>query len=242
MDKMIARGPGYLSAAVVYENLVVESYARNTGVPIVAVYPTEGTFWADHPWSVLDAPYVGAPERDAAAALYTHLRSRPAQERALGFGFRPADPKVATGAPVDAAHGADPKQPQTILPIPTRDVLEKLPSVWAATKRGADVVIVFDKSGSMGGPPLAAAKAGAKAFVATLPDRDEVAFAPFDDKVYPPRGPYRLGAPGARQRLAGDIDMTSANGGTSLYDAIATAHDNAMLRARETPSIIHGSW
>lgn len=236
MDKLIARGPGFLSAAIVYENLVVESYARGPKVPIVAVYPKEGTFWADHPYRVID----GTPEqRKAADVLFAQLRSRAAQERALALGFRPADPKIAIGAPIDAAHGVDPKQPQTILPLPPSDVLERLPATWQATKKGADVVIVFDKSGSMKGKPLDEAQAGAKAFVTSLGDRDEVTFAPFDHVVHPERGPLRLGDPGARTRLGSDVDMTAADGGTALYDAIALAHERALGRAARTPGSIH---
>ncbi len=236
MDKMIARGPGFLSAAVVYENLVVESYARSPRVPIVAVYPKEGTFWADHPYRVLD----GTPaERRAADVLFAHLRSRPAQERALALGFRPADPKIPIGAPIDSAHGVDPRQPQTILPLPPKGVLERLPRVWQATKKGADVVIVFDKSGSMKGKPLDEAQAGAKAFVGSLGERDEVTFAPFDHAVHPERGPVRLGDTGARTRIATEIDMTAADGGTALYDAIALAHERALVRAAKTPGSIH---
>ena len=48
-----------------------------------ASYPVEGTFWSDHPFSVLDAPWVGADEREAAQAFLSVLKARPAQERAL---------------------------------------------------------------------------------------------------------------------------------------------------------------
>src|SRR5215831_6200430 len=45
-EKMVARGPSYLSAAVLYENLVIESYSPAAGraeMPLVAIYPREGT-------------------------------------------------------------------------------------------------------------------------------------------------------------------------------------------------------
>lgn len=46
--QMFNRGPSYLSAAVLYENLVVESYNSelypNRSLPVVAIYPKEGTF------------------------------------------------------------------------------------------------------------------------------------------------------------------------------------------------------
>lgn len=60
-DKMIQRGPSYLSAAVLYENLVIEAYGKSPPppLPIVAIYPVEGTFWSDHPFAILDADWVG---------------------------------------------------------------------------------------------------------------------------------------------------------------------------------------
>ncbi len=43
--KMFASGPQYLSAAVLYENMVIESYSQpNLPFPVVAIYPKEGTF------------------------------------------------------------------------------------------------------------------------------------------------------------------------------------------------------
>lgn len=237
MDKMITRGPGFLSAAIVYENLVVESYAKGAHVPIVAVYPKEGTFWADHPYRVLDG--IAPRERAAAERVLAHLKSKPAQARALALGFRPADTNIAIGAPIDAAHGVDPKQPQTVLPLPAPDVLQHIVPTWQATKKGADVVIVFDKSGSMKGKPLAEAQAGAKAFVRALSERDEATFVPFDHVVHREHGPFRVGGAGTKARLETEIDMTIADGGTALYDVIALAHEHALHRARQTPGSIH---
>jgi Ca-activated chloride channel homolog len=235
VDKMLSRGPGSLSALVAYENLVIESYATHPAVPLVAVYPKEGTFWADHPFAVLRS--ASPDERDAAAQLLAHLKSRAAQERALANGFRPADPKVAIGAPVDAAHGADAKQPETLLPIPPADVTARLVPLWKETKRGADVALVFDKSGSMQGAPLTQAQAGARAFVRALADEDSVSYVPFDETVHPSRGPWRVGTD--RAAIDGQVAMTSAFGGTALYDAIARTWDEASERAKRSPATIH---
>lgn len=227
-DKMIERGPGYLSAAVMYENLVIESYARRPPLPLVAVYPVEGTFWADHPYSVLDADWVDADAREGAAALLAHLRSKAAQERALALGFRPADPALPIGAPIDAAHGVDPKQPQTLLEVPDAPTLEALIAAWRRTKKAADVVFVFDKSGSMTGRPLEEAKRGAKAFLAALDERDDVTLMFFDSRVYPPFGPVSAGK--ARAELEARIDGVSAGGETAVYDAAHEAY--ALLAGR----------
>src|SRR5688572_7084951 len=104
-DKMLESGPAYMSAAVTYENLVIESYSKPTNAPfpLVAVYPVEGTFWSDHPYSILDAEWVSSEDKAAAQAFLTFLKSKPMQQRALALGFRPADASIAIAAPVDAA-------------------------------------------------------------------------------------------------------------------------------------------
>jgi len=239
-EKMVARGPGYISAAVLYENLVIESYASQAAAapfPLVAIYPQEGTFWSDHPWCVLDAEWVGAEEKDAAGKLLAFLKSKPAQERALALGFRPADPSIKIAAPVDAAHGVDPLQPQTLLEVPAAPALKKLLEVWAESKKGADLIFVFDKSGSMQGKPLEEARAGARTFLQQLNGRDEAALLFFDSKVYPVVGPVKMQE--GREDLLKRIDFTVAGGGTALYDAVAAANQLAAERAAATPGRIH---
>jgi Ca-activated chloride channel family protein len=232
-DKMIERGPTYLSAAVLYENLVIESYARTRPLDLVAIYPQEGTFWADHPYSVLDAAWVTPAQREAAAAFLGFLKARPQQERAMALGFRPVDPAIKIGAPIDAAHGVDALQPQTLLEIPDGATLDALLATWRRTKKPADVVLVFDKSGSMKGRPLDEAKRGAKAFLATLDARDHVTLMFFDRTVYPAFGPVELGK--AKAQLESRIDGISAEGGTALYDATLAARN--LLEARRKASV-----
>lgn len=219
-DKMLERGPSYLSAAVLYENLVIESYGRATPpeLPLVAMYPEEGTFWADHPFAILDAPWVTPQHREAGAKLQKFLRERPQQERAVALGFRAADPAIPISAPIDEAHGADPKQPQNLLEVPDAPALRALIELWRTTKKASDVVLVFDKSGSMRGQPLTEAKQGAKAFLASLDPRDRVTLLFFDGRVYPPLGPLEVGPYLAD--LESRIDGVTASGGTALYDAV----------------------
>ncbi len=237
-DKMLARGPSYLSAAVLYENLVIESYAKPpSSFPIVAVYPTEGTFWSDHPYAVLDADWVGPEEREAAKAFLDFLKSKPAQIRALALGFRPADPTIPIGMPVDAAHGVDAKQPQTLLEVPGGAVLEKLIAVWQTAKKASDVIMVFDISGSMSGKPLDEAKQGAKAFLGTLHERDDVSLIFFNGIVFPTVGPLKVGT--SRAQIEKKIDEQIADGRTALYDAVAQAYDTAKKRADKSPAAIH---
>lgn len=229
-DKMIEHGPSYLSAAVTYENLVIESYNKNPPLPLVAIYPLEGTFWSDHPYSVLDAPWVTAAHREAAAVFLAFLKQRPQQQAAMALGFRPVDQAIAIGAPIDGAHGVDAKQPQTLLETPDAATLDALLATWRKAKKAADVVLVFDKSGSMAGQPLAQAKAAAKAFVATLDPRDRVTLIFFDHVLYPPFGPVEVGK--AKQELEARIDGVSASGDTAFYSATKRALE---LLARPGP-------
>ena len=238
-EQMLDHGPGYMSAAITYENLVIESYARpgRAPFPLVAIYPVEGTFWSDHPYAVLDNDVTGADEKAAAAQLLAFLKARPQQETARALGFRPADPKLEIAAPLDLAHGVDPKQPQTLLEVPPVEVLTALLAVWREQKKSADVMIVFDRSGSMTGDPLAQAKQGARAFVTGLDDRDSLSIMFFSNELGVPAEPLPLKQ--ARAKLLEQIDGVFANGGTALYDAVDVAYKVMIARARKTPDQIH---
>jgi Ca-activated chloride channel homolog len=238
-EKMSARGPSYLSAAVLYENSVVESYAQSNGnnPPLVAIYPREGTFWSDHPYAVLDAPWVSPDQKQGAQAFLARIKERPAQERALALGLRPGDTSLAVTTPIDAEHGCDAKLPQTLLSVPPADVLKQLLTVFREVKKPSDVTLVFDKSGSMGGQPLSEAKAGARAFLDSLQARDQVAIEFFDSELYPLVGPVNIGQ--AKADLAQRVDGVSAGGGTALYDAVSAAYREMRARADKDPNRIH---
>jgi Ca-activated chloride channel family protein len=233
-DALASHGPAYLSAAALYENLVVASDAAKLPFPLVCVYPKEGTQWADHPYAVLDAPWVGAPEKEAAAKLKAHLLSRPVQERAMQkYGFRPALTDVALAAPIDVTHGADPKEPQTLLGTPNVRVLRTVLDTWRETKRGVDVVIVFDRSGSMNGARITNAREGLAAFLATLRPTDRVTLLTFNNVADPPSASL----PPAT--LVPKVKEIFADGGTALYDSILRGREIAEASARAYRTRIH---
>jgi Ca-activated chloride channel family protein len=124
-----------------------------------------------------------------------------------------------------------------VLLVPGVPTLTHLLDVWRATKKGTDVVLAFDKSGSMRGRPLAEARAGARSFLGALGDRDEATLLFFDSEVYPAIGPVRLGT--GRSKLLDRLDGVTADGGTSLYEAIARAYDIEAARAASAPNRIH---
>jgi Ca-activated chloride channel family protein len=231
-ERLVTGGPGYLSAAVLYESSVVEAAKtpRPGQPPLVCIYPTEGTFWSDHPAGVVDRPWVSAAHRSAAEAYLRYLLAPEQQRLALEHGFRPADPAIPVGTPIDAAHGADPRQPSTVLPSPDADVLAACLDLWRSHKKRAEVALVLDRSGSMRQDGrMAAAQQGAQQFLDLLHDADRFSYVPFNDSVAWAAEDASVGSQRAvlRQRI-GD---TLAQGGTALYDAIAAAHQRLAPRA-----------
>jgi Ca-activated chloride channel family protein len=89
----------------------------------------------------------------------------------------------------------------------------------------------------MAGKPLAEAKAGARAFLDALGDRDRVSVMFFDEAVHPPFGPLAIGT--GKEALADRISGAIAGGGTALYDATARAYALALERATKEPGLIH---
>jgi ABC-type sulfate transport system substrate-binding protein len=95
MTDMIRFGPSKYDIAVVYENLVISQIENAQGRwGNLRIYYPDTTLWSDHPIALLLGDWVTDAEKQAARALIAFLRSRPMQERALAYGFRPADPSV----------------------------------------------------------------------------------------------------------------------------------------------------
>ncbi|MBA2631359.1 MAG: substrate-binding domain-containing protein, partial [Thermoleophilaceae bacterium] len=58
-DELRKRGPGYASAVAMEEATLVDFNQRRNGQPkLVAIYPSEGTFFSDNPYITLKAPWV----------------------------------------------------------------------------------------------------------------------------------------------------------------------------------------
>jgi Ca-activated chloride channel family protein len=224
--KMFERGTSYLSAAVLYESSVIESYdpKYRPPFPVVAIYPKEGTFWSDHPIGIVERDWVGAEHREAAQAYVRFLLEPAQQARAIPHGFRPASVDVPLGPPIDAAHGVDPKEPQTTLEVPSPVTIEATLQLWREAKRPASVTLALDVSGSMNeesGAKIAGARDGARQLVAALADRDRFGLLLFNDQTRW----VDEGAPlkDARTRLDRALAGTVADGGTALYDAVLAA-------------------
>jgi len=227
-DKMFSNGPNYLSAAVLYESSVIEANDRKTypnlAYPVVAIYPKEGTFYSDHPYAILQANWVTPAKKAAAQAFRNFLLDAPQQQKALQYGFRPADPNITLGAPLDSAHGVDPSQPKTLLQIPTADVVRAIKASWNEQRRKVDVMLILDRSGSMteqigGIAKIDAARQGMKQFVNLLGNNDALGLTVFSDSSDVLTPVTQLGP--KRQDVLNRIDGIIPGGSTRLFDTIA---------------------
>jgi Ca-activated chloride channel family protein len=231
--RMFERGPSYLSAAVMYENLIVAQETKRLNgqspqLPVVAIYPKEGTFWSNHPYVIVNAPWVTDDQRAAAEIFEDFLLDRPQQLKAIELGFRPADVSIPLAAPLDALHGVDTSQPQTVLEVPSAEVVAATLDMWKQTKKPVDLMIVMDVSGSMRGDKIVAARASLLQFLSLLDDRDRVEIILFSSEITPLNelAPMSQERADLMTRVSGIIE----DGNTRLYDAVSFAYDELQVQ------------
>jgi Ca-activated chloride channel family protein len=232
----------YVSAVAVEEKSVVDYNRGNPDgitdagevpkrprIPLVAIYPKEGTLFSDNPFFVLTAPWVTPEQKTGANAFAEFVRKPENQRQVLRTGFRPGNPAVAVGAPITRDNGVDPTQPQTTLGVPGAPVLVKVIDQWAQLRKGARVLLVIDVSGSMGDDAgngqtkLDLAKQAAIDALAQFKGDDLVGLRVFTTNASPtdprdyldlvPIGPIT----GNREVLAQRIDSLTPREGTPLY-------------------------
>ncbi len=105
MTDMVRFGPSKYDISIVYENLAISQIENAQGRwGNLKVYYPQTTLWSDHPAAIVAGDWVTDGQRQAARKWLTFLRSRPIQERALAFGFRPGD----TSVPVKTADAQNP--------------------------------------------------------------------------------------------------------------------------------------
>ncbi|HYF47147.1 MAG TPA: extracellular solute-binding protein [Acidimicrobiales bacterium] len=246
----------YASAVAVEEKSVIDYNRGNPDgvnqpgeeprpprVPLVAIYPEEGTLYSDNPFFVLDAEWVDDAER-AGAELFQEFVQEPGnQERVLDYGFRPGNPEVAIEEPITAENGVDPDQPQTLLEVPEPPVMVELLERWDEQRKPARVQLVIDVSGSMGDPAgseptptrLDLAREAAIDSIDLFSDRDVVGLRIFSTEIGPDGTDEVVDlvdpAPMTQEQRAALRDAIEGlvpTNGTPLYTAVQTSYDDAV--------------
>jgi Ca-activated chloride channel family protein len=215
---------------------------RKPRIPLVAIYPKDGTLYSDSPFYVLDASWVSTTERQAAAVFQTFVLQPSNQQKVLKYGFRPGNPAVKVGAPILPSNGVDPTKPETLLEVPRPPVLSTLLDSWNTERKGARVLLTLDVSGSMGDPAsdsssdtkLDLAKRAAVDALGQFKDDDEVGLRVFSTRLGPsgteeildlmpiaPIGPNR-------EQMRQQIEQLVPVAGTPLYSVTQQSYQSMI--------------
>ena len=123
---------------------------RPPKVPLVAVYPKEGTLYSDNPFMVLGAEWVTEEQKQAAALFEDYVQQPENQARVLER--LPARQHVDRGRRADrAGQRRRPSRSRRTCDVPEPEVLVRVLGV-EQQRKSAQVLLVMDVSGSMGDP------------------------------------------------------------------------------------------
>ena len=216
--------------------------------PLVAVYPKEGTPVNDHPYAILDAPWVDVRTRAVAEDFLRFVQTPEEQARFQAAGFR--DFGGHPGEAITEANGLLPNQPKLELPAPPPAVLDAVQRSWNDIRKRARVLVVLDVSGSMaetvassGRTKLDLAKQAALRALGEFAPDDEVGLWIFSSDLGPGGSPWQELSPVSplgpkRDALRETIAALRPGGGTGLYATIDRATQS--MSTGFDPSRING--
>ncbi len=236
----------YLSAVAVEEKSVLDYDAGNPSgdpatlgkhappkVPLVAVYPKEGTLYSDSPYVVLKAPWSTAVKQSGAADFLAYLTAPAQQKIFTDANFRTFDHQPGTS--INGSQSVLPNGVTIALNPPGSSVLSGVRALWSELRKRARVLILLDVSGSMGSDAgssgqskLDLAKQAASAALGQLSDTDQVGLWTFTTNMDTPAGIYSEDVPIAplakdRKELTGALQSLTPKNGTPLYAATRLA-------------------
>ncbi len=250
----------YLSAVSVEEKSVLDYNAGNPSgdpatlgthappkVPLVAIYPKEGTLYSDSPYVVLNAPWSTAEKKAGAADFLTYLRAPEQQKLFTDANFRTFDQKA--GAPITKSTFVKADGVTIALDPPAPAVLNGVRALWSELRKRARVLVVLDVSGSMqsdaggsGKTRLELAKQAATEGLGQLADTDQVGLWSFTTDTENPAKIHTELVPIAplkadKAAITSAIAKLTPENGTPLYAVTRAAA--AFMNASNDPNVIN---
>ncbi len=243
------RSLSYVSAVAVEEKVVLDYNRGNPSgdpatlgdqpapvVPLVAVYPSDGTLLSDNPWMILTADWVTPTKKQAATDFLAWLHEPDQQAHLTDAGFR--DHEGRPGAVIEERSGLLPAGPSKIIDPPSPAVLAEIQDSWDELRKRAHVMFIMDVSGSMqdsvasaGVSKLRLAQDAAITALDHFAADDEVGLRQFSTSLGPKGEPWlelepitmaKQAVPAMKQQ----IGAMFAEGGTALYATLRQAqHD-----------------
>jgi len=133
-------GPEGISVLVAYENLVIDENIAGEplarwGQKLITVYPEEGTLLSDHPYCILNAPWVSEEQRRAAQELLDFLLRPEIQAKAMKHGFRPVVDVPLDGEIFSEKYGVKLEVPCPVLSSNVSgEVLWRITDLWVVAR------------------------------------------------------------------------------------------------------------
>jgi len=204
-------------------------------VPLVAIYPKEGTLLSDNPYAVLS--WIDPEKKPVAEDFLNYLRAPEQQRLFAEHAFRSHDGKP--GELITAENGLNPKEPAKTLSVPAPRVLDRILRSWDELRKPAHVLMVIDVSGSMGADvpgtgqtKLELAKQAAINALPQLGPNDQVGLWMFSTNQDGGKDYRELVPMGRNNRdlLKKRIQGLIPGGGTGLYDTTRAAYRTVLER------------
>ncbi len=229
----------YVSAFPALERDISDYNSTNPQVPLVAVYPTKGTSDADYPYLVLKAPWVGAKQRQIAAAFLSFVQGQTGRKAYADAGFR--GPDRSPTPLLTEARGFQPHIKALARMALLPESINKTVVTWTALRRTVNALAVIDTSGSMAraandgnGTRLQVATQAATHAFGMFNDQSQLGLWQFstnrtattDYKELVPIGPMTSSVGGTPRRTAinNALNDLKADGGTGLYNTALAAY------------------
>jgi Ca-activated chloride channel family protein len=244
--------PRVMSAMIVEEKSVLDYNQGKIGgapgggqesppkVPLVATYPPDGTVLSDHPYVVLNTPWVDDAKRVAAGGFLQFLQGDEGQAAFLQAGFR--NHKGEAGPLATPENGLLGDQQVKPLPTPEPTVLGALIKAYSQNRKKGNLLSLIDVSGSMrelvpgtDSSRMDLAKQAALGAIPLLSDEGNFGQWIFstnldgtrDYRQLIPLGPMGAEMPNGKTRRDNTLGLVSelqaTNGDTGLYDTTLAA-------------------
>lgn len=238
---MREKGPAYLSAAVQYENAIVEGNKKTQNKPfrVVAIYPKEGTVLNQHPIAIAQGDWMNDDRKAASQKFIDYLLKPETQTMAMSLGLRPISKAIRITEPFTPEWGVLADLPAIpTFEVPSEDILRRVTDLWLDAKKPASVMMLVDISGSMSGEPMEKAKEGAVGFIERMHARDELEIRTFNNVITQllPVAPVATAGEEAKTKVRGLF----ANGGTHLYEVLRDATTVWNDRKKKNPNRHYG--
>ncbi|MFI0353247.1 substrate-binding domain-containing protein [Actinomadura sp. 9N407] len=252
----------YLSGVIMQEEL---SYLYNSGDPEVSqkqppsprqeplrvFYPRDGTVVMDHPYTLLST--MNSAQGKVARDFRDFLRDTDRQDRFRQKGFRGHDGRMFSDKVAKQAGLPDNRSGTPFLPKPDTEALRTIHENVGSLRRSARVLLLIDRSGSMGSPDQGAFKTGLEIvkeqlqdkLIDQLGDNDELTVWSFADnyrKEFSATPGKDLKENKSKQEFDDKISGIASGGNTALHDTVLAAvrelRKESSGRDGLTPTII----